>query len=262
MIPPPRPPRQSGLSALALEGLPELHPGDDLAALIAAALRAMRHELAAGDVLVLAHKAISKVEGRVRVLADVVPGPRARELAEAHGKDPRHVQVVLDESRALIRAVRGVLICETHHGFICANAGVDASNVPGEDTVLMLPLDPDASARALRARLRELTGISPGIVVADSFGRAWRVGQCDVAIGVAGVRPLEDWRGRDDAHGRQMHATVIAIGDQLAALADLARAKDGMQPAVLVSGAGRHVLADDGPGVAPLVRERDHDLFR
>ncbi len=250
------------ITALPLDGLPELHAGDDLAAIVAAALDRSARELADGDVLVVAHKAISKVEGRVRRLTDVEPGARARQLAAEHGKDPRQVQVVLDESREVIRAVRGVLICETRHGFVCANAGVDASNVPGEDTVLMLPLDPDASARSLRARLHELTGVAPGVVVTDSFGRAWRVGQCDVAIGVAGVRPIEDWRGRVDAHGREMHATVIAVADQLAALADLARAKDAMQPVVLVSGAGRHLIAADGPGASPLIRERDHDLFR
>ena len=156
----------------------------------------------------------------------------------------------------------GVIVCETHHGFVCANAGVDQSNVPGDETVLMLPLDPDASARRIRARLRELTGVAPGVVITDSFGRAWRTGQADVAIGLAGVRALDDWRGRRDANGRQMHATVIAIADLLAATADLARRKDAAQPVVLIRGAEDHVGADDGPGISPLLRERSQDLFR
>jgi coenzyme F420-0:L-glutamate ligase/coenzyme F420-1:gamma-L-glutamate ligase len=247
------------VAASALDGLPEIAPGADLAALIAAALPT---ELRAGDVLVIAHKVISKAEGRVRRLADVTPSARARELATAHGKDPRHVQVVLDESREILRAARGVLICVTHHGFVCANAGVDASNAPSADTVVLLPADPDASARTVRDRLHELTGVSPAILITDSFGRAWRHGQCDVAIGCAGLAPLEDWRGRSDATGRELSATWIATADELAAVADLARTKDGMQPVVLVRGAERHVTADDGPGAAALIRPEAEDLFR
>jgi coenzyme F420-0:L-glutamate ligase/coenzyme F420-1:gamma-L-glutamate ligase len=250
------------LIARPVDGLPELGAGDDLGGLIVAALRASSRTLDDGDVVVVAHKAISKVEGRIRHLAEVAPGARARELAATHDKDPRLVQVVLDESRELVRAERGVLVCETHHGFVCANAGVDSSNVPGEDTVLMLPVDPDASARSLRARLGALTGVAPGVIVTDSFGRAWRIGQCDVAIGAAGVRPVEDWRGLPDAHGREMRATMIAVADQFAALADLARAKDALQPVVIVSGAGGHLIAGDGPGAGALIRQRADDLFR
>ena len=204
---------------------------------------------------------MSKAEGRVRDLAEVQPSSRARELAAAHGKDPRHVQVVLDESAELLRAQRGVLICRTRHGFVCANAGVDASNAPEPGTVVLLPEDPDASARALRARLHELTGVRPGVLVTDSFGRAWRHGQCDVAVGCAGLAPLEDWRGRRDAAGREMRATWIAMADQIASAADLARAKDSGQPAVLVRGLERHVTAHDGPGAAALVRPAAEDLF-
>lgn len=212
--------------------------------------------------LVVAHKVVSKSEGAVRVLTEVTPGERALAIAHEQGRDPRHVQVVLDESRSIIRAQRGVLICETHHGFICANAGVDASNSSSGELVIVLPADPDASARALRARLHALTGVAPGVVITDSFGRAWRVGQCDVAIGIAGVTPVDDWRGRSDARGRVLHATMIAIADELAAAADLARSKDGEQPAVLVRGAGRHVCTGDGPGALALIREREQDLFR
>jgi coenzyme F420-0:L-glutamate ligase / coenzyme F420-1:gamma-L-glutamate ligase len=247
------------LTAVPLEGLPEIPAGADLGQAIS---NALAQPLAEGDILVIAHKIVSKAEGSVRSLADVVPSEQASELAAAGDKDPRLVQVVLDESREIVRAAAGVIVCETHHGFICANAGVDQSNVPGDDTVLMLPRDPDASARRIRARLRELTGVAPGIVIADSFGRAWRVGQSDVAIGLAGVAALDDWRGREDINGREMHATVIAVADLIAGTADLARRKDGAQPVVLIRGAGRHVTADDGPGVAPLLRARSQDLFR
>jgi coenzyme F420-0:L-glutamate ligase/coenzyme F420-1:gamma-L-glutamate ligase len=246
------------LTARPVEGIGEITPGFDLAAAVVAGVG----QLEPGDVVVIAHKAVSKAEGRTRELATVTPSPRARELAAALEKDPRLVQVVLDESRAVLRADHGVLITETHHGFVCANSGVDASNVAGEATVLMLPRDPDASARRIRARLMELTGSAPGVVITDSFGRAWRTGQCDIAVGCAGVAPLEDWRGGSDVYGRELHATIIAVADQLAALADLARRKDGRQPVVLVRGAERHVTAEDGPGVAPLIREPEKDLFR
>lgn len=248
------------LTARALEGLPEIRAGDDPGELIAHALPA--GGLAAGDVLVVAHKFISKAEGRTRRLSSVTPGKRARALAVELGRDPSHVQVVLDETREVRRAARGVLITVTHHGFVCANAGVDASNSPDDDTLILLPADPDDSARRLRARLRELLGIAPAVLVTDSFGRAWRNGQCDVAIGCAGLMALEDWRGRADARGRELRATWIAVADQLAGAADLARAKDALQPAVLISGAGRWVTTEDGPGAQPLLRDVSEDLFR
>ena len=247
------------LSARALEGLPEIAAGEDLSGLIAGA---MRGEAQRGDVLVLAHKIVSKAEGRVRVLAEVSPTRQAAELAAELGKDPRHVQVVLDESDRVLRAQNGVLICVTHHGFVCANAGVDASNAGVQGTLILLPEDPDRSARRLRAELRELTGVSLGVVITDSFGRAWRRGQCDVAVGCAGLEPLEDWRGRVDAAGRELRATWISVADELAAAADLVRGKDSSEPAVLIRGAGRHVIEADGPGAASLVRPEAEDLFR
>jgi len=167
---------------------------------------------------------------------------------------------VLGECGEIVRSRPGVLICRTPHGFVCANAGVDASNAAAGELVL-LPRDPDASARALRRRLRELTGARPAVVVSDSFGRAWRVGQCDVAIGAAGLAPVDDWRGRRDAAGRELTATVVAVADEAAAAADLARAKDSREPAVLVRGLEHHVTGDDGPGAAALVRARREDLF-
>jgi len=252
------------LSAVALQDLPEVSPGDDLAGLIADALAGADGEqaLREGDVLVVAHKVVSKAEGRIRALSAVRPGARARDLAHEQGKDARQVQVILEESHQVLRAARGVLICVTHHGFVCANAGVDASNVPAPDSVLLLPRDPDASARGLRARLRSLLGVTPAVVITDSFGRAWRHGQCDVVIGCAGVAPLEDWRGRTDAVGRELSATWIAAADELAAAADLVRTKDGAQPVVVIRGAERHVIADDGPGAAALARPASEDLFR
>ena len=158
------------------------------------------------------------------------------------------MQAILDESVELVRAERGVLIVRTRHGFVCANAGIDESNAPADGVLVLLPLDPDASARALRARLASLTGRRPAVVIADSFGRAWRVGQLDTAIGVAGLRALDDWRGRSDRRGRELHASVLAIADAVAAAADLARAKDSGEPVVIVRGLAAHVTDDDGPG--------------
>jgi coenzyme F420-0:L-glutamate ligase/coenzyme F420-1:gamma-L-glutamate ligase len=247
----------SSLTAFALAGLPEVRSGDDLASLILASGEQVRD----GDVVVVAHKVVSKAEGRVVALEDVRASDRARKLADEHGKDPRAVQVVLDESSEVLRAQRGVLICRTRHGFVCANAGVDASNAP-EGTLVLLPVDPDASARALRARLRKLAGTSPAVVVSDSFGRAWRHGQSDVAIGCAGLAPLEDWRGRTDAEGRELRATWIAVADEAAAAADLTRAKDSREPVVVVRGLERFVTDEDGPGAAAIIRAASEDLFR
>jgi coenzyme F420-0:L-glutamate ligase/coenzyme F420-1:gamma-L-glutamate ligase len=241
----------SALRAWALDGLPEVRPGDDLAALLGAG------GYEPGDVLVVAHKIVSKAEGALRALEDVVVGERARELAREHAKDPRHVQVILDESAAVLRAQRGVLICRTHHGFVCANAGVDTSNAPEDGALVVLPRDPDASARALRSALPN----RPAVVVADSFGRAWRHGQCDVAIGIAGLTPLDDWRGRRDPRGLELRATAIAVADEAAAAADLVRDKASRQPAVIVRGLARFVTDEDGPGASALIRPVDEDLF-
>lgn len=250
---------------MPLRELPEVRPGDDLGRMIAEALHKPSSavgELRATDLLVVAHKVISKAEGRIRRLAEIEPGERASALASEFGKDPRHVQAVIDESAEVIRAARGVMVCVTRHGFVCANAGVDASNVADPDSVVLLPRDPDGSARALRRRLMELIGVAPAIVVSDSFGRAWRHGQTEVAIGCAGLAPLEDWRGHRDSTGRELRATWIAVADQAAAAADLARRKDSREPVVLVRGLERHVIAHDGPGAAALVRPEENDLFR
>lgn len=242
------------IELLALPGLPEVRPGDDLARLILET----GVELEATDVLVVAHKVVSKAEGRIVDLSDVAPGERARRLAADHDKDPRHVEVVLSEAVQLVRADQGRLICRTRHGFVCANAGVDQSNASRPDQLILLPLDPDASARQLRQALPS----RPAVIVTDSFGRAWRTGQCEVAIGAAGITALEDWRGKADAQGRELHATIIAIADEAAAAADLARSKDSREPAIRVRGLHRHITDEDGDGVAPLIRRMEDDLFR
>ena len=212
----------------------------------------------------VAHKVVSKAEGRLRRLDEIHPGERAHELAAEHGKDARLVQAVLDESAELLRAVDGTLVCVTHHGFVCANAGVDQSNVSGdaEAEVLLLPEDPDGSAARMRSRIHEELGVAPGVVIADSFGRAWRLGQTDVAIGAAGIAPLDGWSGRPDGFGRELRVTSIAVADAIASAADLARAKDSLEPVVLVRGLERFVTREDGPGAAALRRPPEQDLFR
>jgi len=244
------------LRVLAVEGLPEIEEGTRLGELIAA-----RADLQAGDVVVVAQKIVSKAEGRVVALSEIKPSDRAEQIAAELDKDPALVQLVLDESSDVLRAERGVLICETRQGLVCANAGVDTSNVD-EGRAVLLPIDPDASARRIRAELEDASGKSSAVVVSDSFGRAWRRGQSEVAIGCAGLRPLDDWRGRTDAGGKQLSATVIAIADEAAAAADLVRDKASGVPATIVRGLERHLSDDDGPGAATLRRPRGEDLFR
>ena len=247
------------LLARSLAGLPEVRPGDDVAALIVGALA--EWPLRSGHVVAIAHKVVSKAEGAVVALDEVSASPRALELGRAQDKDPRAVQVVLDQSTHVLRAERGVLVCRTRHGFVCANAGVDASNASAPDTVVVLPRDPDGSARRIRARLRELTGQTPAVLIADSFGRTWRHGQLDVALGLAGMLPLDDWRGRTDAAGLELRATWLAVADAAAACSELVRAKDSGEPVVVIEGLERYVAEDDGPGAAALLRAPEEDLF-
>jgi coenzyme F420-0:L-glutamate ligase/coenzyme F420-1:gamma-L-glutamate ligase len=232
----------------ALEGLPEIRPGDDLGALLAARVPA------GPGVLVVAQKIVSKAEGRLVALSKVVPGERALELAREIGKDPRHVQLVLEESRRVVRVGPGVLITETHHGLICANSGVDLSNAPDGDTAVLLPLDPDASARAIRARL----GPRRGVIVSDTFGRPWREGLVDVAIGVSGLAPLVDARGTADRRGRELQVTVMARADQLAAAAGILMEKAAGRPAVWIEG----IEPEGEGGLGELLRDPSRDLFR
>lgn len=240
----------------ALTGLPEISPGMDLAAMVAE--RARDVGVVPGDVVVVAHKVVSKAEGRMVRLAEVMPGTAAQVLAVETGKDPRLCEVILRESRQILRRRGGTLICETHHGYICANAGVDASNVPAGQLVL-LPCDPDRSARHLQSRLAAAAGGRVGVVIADTHGRAFRRGIVNVAIGVAGFRAVVDHRGRSDREGRVLVATEQGLADELAAAAGILMDKAGGLPAVLVRG----VETEWAPGsAAELLRDPAHDLFR
>ncbi len=248
------------VEAFPLPGLPEIQPGFDLSHLTTEAAARAGVELRGDDVIVFAQKVVSKAEGRLRALPDVEPSSRATTLAAELGKDARMVQLALDESTEVVRADRGVLITRTKQGLVCANAGIDSSNVPG-DVVSLLPEDPDRSARRLRERLGELLGLMPAVVISDSFGRPWRIGQVEVAIGCAGLRPLEDRRGLLDAHGHELTATVLARADEAASAAGLVRAKEGGEAVVVVRGLGRFVTGEHGAGARELLRPRDEDLF-
>ncbi len=252
------------ITAIPLPPLPDVHPGDDLAPMIADALRAgvsSDPELAprAGDVLVVTQKVVSKAEGRIVDLRTVTPRPEAEAFARRWGRDPRQVEVVLRESARVVRMERGVIIARTRQGYVCANAGVDASNTDAADVVTLLPEDPDASAAAIRDRLRELLGVEVPVIVADSFGRPWRWGITDVALGVSGFAPLADFRGLEDTTGRAMHATVVAVADEICAAAELASGKTSRRPVVLVRGAP--LPAGDGSIVRDVVMPEAYDLF-
>lgn len=247
---------RGGFELIPIEGFPEVASGDALAALIAGCA-----ELADGDIVVIAQKVVSKAEGRRALLGEVEPSDRAHELGSRLDKDPALVELILRESRRIVRDER-VLIVETNGGLICANAGIDSSNLGAEGGVLLLPIDPDASARRIRSELVAATGKRLAVLVTDSFGRPWRVGQTEVAIGCAGIEPLDDWRGRNDRDGRELAATEIAIADQLAAAADLARDKASGVPVVIVRGLAERVRDEDGPGAAALQRAPSDDLFR
>jgi coenzyme F420-0:L-glutamate ligase / coenzyme F420-1:gamma-L-glutamate ligase len=247
----------SELRVVPVAGLPEVTEGMAVGEPIAA-----RAEPVDGDVVVVSQKIVSKAEGRIRRLSSVLPGAEARRLAAVLGKEPALVELVLEESREVLRAERSVLIVETRHGLVCANAGIDSSNLPEADTVCLLPEDPDASARRIREEIRTASGATVALVISDSFGRAWRLGQTEVAIGCAGLTPLDDWRGRTDSHNRKLEATMIAVADEAAAAADLIRGKDSRIPAAIVRGLDRFVTDEDGPGAAALRRPPTEDLFR
>ena len=243
----------------AVRGIPEVTPGFDLGRAIAGAA-----EPGDGDAVVISQKVVSKAEGRIVALDSVTPGKSAMDLARDLDRDPRLIELILRESREVVRTDtgRGILVTETHHGFVCANAGIDASNSGAEGAVVLLPEDPDLSAREIRRAIAAASGNSPAVVISDSFGRAWRHGQVEVAIGCAGLDPLDDWRGRPDSGGRELSATVIGIADEMASAADLVRDKTSGTPVVVVSGVARFVRADDGPGCATQLRARSEDLFR
>jgi len=240
----------SGLTITPVRGLPELREGDDLAGMIAE-----RAQLEDGDVVVVAQKAISKIEGRVLRLDEVEPSARARELAG--DGDPRRVEVILGEAKRVVRNRGSLLITETRHGFICASSGVDASNAPEPGTVVLLPMDPDASAAQLRSALKELTGHDVGVVVSDSFGRPWRQGTTDIAVGAAGIETLRDLKGERDPSGYELKSTVIAVADEIAGAAELVLGKLDRVPVAIVRGLD---VAGDGSG-RDIVMPAERNLF-
>jgi coenzyme F420-0:L-glutamate ligase/coenzyme F420-1:gamma-L-glutamate ligase len=239
------------MNVLAVRDLPEIESGDDLAQLIADAAT-----LEDGDVVVVAQKIVSKAEGRIVRLGDVEPSDRARALAG--DGDPRRIEVILRESARIVRLRPPLVISQTRHGFVCASAGVDASNAPGPETLVLLPIDPDTSAAAIRERLRDLAGREVAVIVSDSFGRAWRQGTTDVAVGCAGLTPLVDLGGERDRAGYELHATVIAVADEIAGAAQLVMGKlDGIPVAIV-----RGLDVAGGGTAADLVMPPERDLFR
>jgi len=248
----------SAVSIYPISGLPEIVNGAPLADLIADAVARLGMSLEAADVVVVTQKVVSKAEGRVVSLGGVHPSARATEIGQRIGFDPRHVEVILSESVRIVREAPRVLITETRHGFICANSGVDRSNTGGKEMVVLLPEHPDESARRMRARLQALSGVAVGVVISDSFGRPWREGQVNVAIGAAGVVAMRDYRGREDPDGYELQGTELAVVDELASAAELVMGKLDRLPVALVRGAS---LAGDGR-VQTMLRDPATDLFR
>ena len=245
---------------IGLGGIPEVHAGDDLPALIVTAARAQQVAVEDGDVFVVTQKIVSKAEGRIVDLAAVSPSPFAEQYAAMWEKDARQVEVVLRETKRIVRMEHGVMICETHHGFVCANAGVDASNVERTGTVCLLPLDPDASARAIRTGLRSAFGVDLAVVISDTFGRPWREGHVNFAIGIAGIGPLVNYAGQVDPAGYELRVTQMAVVDELAAAAELVHGKLDRVPVAIVRGAA-FAPAEDASSAA-LVRDAERDMFR
>lgn len=243
---------------LGIPGLPEVVVGDNIGALIVRAARDADLEVLDRDTFVVAQKVVSKAEGRLVLLEAIEPSPRAIEWAEAYDKDPRMVEVVLRESKRVVRMERGILISETRHGFVCANAGVDASNVE-EGTALLLPEDPDASARQIQKTLEASFGVRLAVIISDTFGRAWREGLVNVAIGVAGLAPLIDYRGETDSHGRPLRVTVIAVADEMASAAELVMKKKDAVPVAIVRGFEWDAREASG---RELIRAPHLDLFQ
>ena len=246
------------LEIIGLEGLGGVRQGDSIGRLIYQACSRHRITLVDGDILVVAHKIVSKAEGRIIRLDTIQPSSRALELSHELGKDPCLLEIILRETRRIIRVGGGTIIVETHHGFICANAGVDLSNV-GLGQIAILPLDPDRSAREIREEVRQLSGVMPGVIISDSFGRPWRLGTVDVAVGVSGLKPLKDDRGKNDRYGYELKASVAAVADELAAAAELVMGKRGEIPVVIIR--GYSVEGEDG-SAKELLRPEAEDLFR
>ena len=255
-----QPPR---LEVIGITGIPEIAGGENLGSLIADAARNQDTPLQNGDVLVVTQKIVSKAEYRLFDLNDIEPSPLAVNFAHETQKDARLVELVLRESRSVVRmdSERGIIISETRHGFVCANAGIDNSNVPGDEIVCLLPEDSDRSARAIRDEIRLATdGVDVAIVISDTFGRAWRDGHANIAIGVAGMNPVKDYRGTPDVNGMVLKVTTIAAADELAAAAELVTAKAIQVPVALIRGYDYEPM--ENACIAPLIRERSKDMFR
>ena len=248
------------IRAVGIEGLPEVQAGDDLAGQIIDAAAAQGTPIEDGDVVVVTQKIVSKAEGRVMTIDEVEASPLAVAITEGHRRDPRHTEMILRESRRVVRMDRGVIISETYHGYICANAGIDASNIPGDNAICLLPVDPDASARRIRDTIRERLGVDAAVLVSDTFGRPWRNGAINVSIGVAGFNPVISYVGEFDPHGNELHTTTIAVADELAATAELVTGKLLGVPVALIKGYPYERMEDADSRA--IVRDSDKDLFR
>ena len=248
------------IRVIGVEGMPEVQPGDDLGVMLVEAAQRQGTAIETGDVVVVTQKIVSKSEGRVVTLEGVVPSPLALEISEGHRRDPRHTELILRESKRIVRMDRGTIISETHHGFNCANAGIDASNIPGENTVALLPVDSDLSARGIRDTIRTRTSADVAVIVSDTFGRPWRNAAANVAIGVAGFNPLLSYVGQEDSHGNMMYTTVIAVADELAATAELVTGKVRGVPVSIIRGYPYEPMEDASH--ESLLRSPDKDMFR
>ena len=247
------------IEIFGIKDLPEIRSGDDLGALICAATNQQGTPLVKSDVIVITQKIVSKAEGRIINLSDITPSPLAVQIASEHERDPRHTEVVLQESKRIVRMNRGVIISETKHGFICANAGVDASNASGEGTVCLLPLNSDTSADRIKTFIRNVLGIQVAVIISDTFGRPWREGAINVSIGVAGISPLSDYRGKQDSHGQELRTTTIAIADELASAGELVMGKLDRVPVAVIRG---YDYSNDIEGIDSLIRPKEKDLFQ
>ncbi|MGQ9719185.1 MAG: coenzyme F420-0:L-glutamate ligase [Nitrososphaerales archaeon] len=250
---------QEEIRIIGIEGIPEVESGDDIASLIIAASKKQGLDIMDNDIIVVAHKIVSKAEGRIADLKKVSPSEFALKISKGRNKDARMVEVILREAKKIVRTERGVIIAETRHGFVCANAGVDKSNVKGEDMVSLLPKNPDKSARKIRDEIRKRLSVDVAVIISDTFGRPWREGQTNVSIGVSGLEPILDYKGRKDSYGYVLKVTAIAIADELASAAELAMRKTGMVPVAIVR--GYQYLKGDGT-IKSLIRPHNKDLFR
>ena len=250
----------SELRIIGVQGMPEVKPGDDLAEFLMDAAQRQGTPIEAGDVVVVTQKVVSKAEDRVIGFEGIEPSPLAVTITEGYRRDPRHTEIVLRESARVVRMDRGVIISETRHGFICANAGVDASNIPGSETVALLPVDPDASARRIMDSIKARLALDVSVIVSDTFGRSWRNGAANVAIGVAGLDPMLSYVGLEDSHGNMMHTTEIAVADELAAAAELVTGKVDGVPVTIIRGYSYVPMQD--ASIQRLIRTSDRDLFR